>query len=63
MSRQSKCSVCGKWYFNHNGMFIVLPDTYDDGKCKRCNQEIHKEAQEQKPDYNRYNLDPSRRRL
>jgi hypothetical protein len=24
-------------------MFIVLPDTYDDGKCPTCNDEIDEE--------------------
>lgn len=40
MKRKQKCSNCGEWYYNHNGLFIVLPDTYDDDICRKCNTEI-----------------------
>ena len=43
MNRKSKCTQCGKWYYNHNGLFIVLPDTYDDVMCPSCNREIDNE--------------------
>jgi hypothetical protein len=46
MNRQAKCSNCGKWYYNHNGLFIVLPDTYDDRKCPQCNLDIEDEIKE-----------------
>ena len=46
MSRQSKCSNCGHWFYNHNGQFIVLPDTYDDSKCPDCNAEIDAEIKQ-----------------
>lgn len=40
MNRKAKCKNCGEWYYNHNGLFISLPDTYDDSMCQSCNSEI-----------------------
>ena len=43
MHRKAKCINCGKWFYNHNGLFIVLPDTYDDSMCDSCNAKIDNE--------------------
>lgn len=48
MSRQAQCSLCGRWFYNHNGMMIVLPDTYDDSKCGRCNEDIDKSINQER---------------
>ncbi len=40
MNRKAKCKNCGNWFYNHNGLFIALPDTYDDGMCPACNRKI-----------------------
>lgn len=37
---KKKCSNCGKWYLDHTGQFIVLPQSYDDKMCRKCNYEI-----------------------
>jgi len=48
MTRQAQCSECGQWYYNHNGLMIVLDDTYDDRKCPNCNHKIRKEIEKSK---------------
>lgn len=50
--RKAKCRNCGEWYYNHNGQYIVLPDTYDDGMCGNCNREIDNQIQNR--DVNKY---------
>ncbi len=44
--RKAKCSNYGKWFYNHNGLHIVLPDTYDDSMCPACNNAIDDEITE-----------------
>lgn len=46
MSRKARCRNCGEWYYNHNGQYIVLPDTYDDSMCGNCNRSIDAEIAE-----------------
>jgi DNA-directed RNA polymerase subunit RPC12/RpoP len=49
MGRKAVCTKCGKWFYNHNGMYIVLPDTYDDSMCPDCNKEIDNEIEGKEP--------------
>lgn len=45
MNRKAICINCSKWFYNHNGQFICLPDTYDDSMCGDCNRKIDNEIQ------------------
>jgi DNA-directed RNA polymerase subunit RPC12/RpoP len=43
MTRKDKCSNCGRWFYNDNGLMIYRPDTYDSSMCPNCNDKIDRE--------------------
>ena len=50
MSRKAKCSNCGQWYYNDEGLFISRPSTYDPSMCPECNAEIDAQIASQTPE-------------
>lgn len=51
MTRKSKCSNCGKWYYNDNGLMISRPPEYDQSMCGDCNRKIDNEIKDEEFEY------------